>query len=93
MFAFIIRSSLPTKAAIYIFLLKAPDALDSVCKTLATSYTRRGLTFLEKDRIQRSYLCRPHGQDFFLPTIGVTPKKIIKRLLELAAKEPLQRSD
>lgn len=50
MFAFIIHRYREKWQYIYISLLKAPDALDSVDKSLATS-TRRGLTFLlQEDR-------------------------------------------
>lgn len=43
---------------------------DDVCIMGSTS-TRPSLPFSRRTEI----LCRPHGQDFFLPTIGVTPKK------------------
>lgn len=73
MFVFIIRSLVPTEAAIS---AEAPDALDGVGKSLATSYTARSPYFLEKDWIQRFYLCCPRRRYFFLLTIRVSPTLI-----------------
>lgn len=80
----------PRKAAIYIYLLKAPDALDSVGKSFATS-THGEVSSLSREGQDTAILLMPSTWAIFLflPTIGVTPKDFWFQ----PPKSLLQRSD